>query len=146
MIRKIFYNKKVTSANTTYLEIPDEDTQFLLSKCIQIQSYMGELSLIKDKEVKDVYKWYTTSTKTLPYSNSMKRYNSPQSFISGTLNNIMFGTQREITETQSEHLQNIINSYQQLSNCLSEDYKIRLQKEANTETVLFVENLLTFGN
>ena len=146
MIRKIFYNKKVTSANTTYLEITDEDTQFILTKCIQIQSYMGELSLIKDKEVKDVYKWYTTSTKTLPYSNSMKRYNSPQSFISGTLNNIMFGSQREITETQSEHLQNIINNYQQLSNCISDEYKIRLQKEANTESVLFVENLLTFGN
>jgi hypothetical protein len=141
MIHKIFYNKKVTSANTTYLQISDEDTQFLISKCIQIQSYMGELSLVKEKEVKDVYKWYTTSSKTLPYSNSMKRYNSPQSFISGTLNNLMFGTQREITETQSEHLQNIINNYQQLTDCITQDYKIKLQKEANTDSVMFVENL-----
>lgn len=144
MLYKIFYNRKVTSANTTYLDITEEDTQFLLSKCIQIQSYMGELSLIKDKEVKDVYKWYTSSSKTLPYSNSMKRYNSPQSFISGTLNNIMFGSQRELTETQSDHLQSVINSFQQLSDCLSEEYKIRLQKEANTDSVLFVENILRF--
>ena len=144
MIRKIFYNRKVTSANTTYLSISEEDTQFLISKCIQLQSYFGELSLVKDKDVRDVYKWFTTPTKTLPYSNSMKRYNSPQSFISGTLNNIMFGSQREITETQSEHLQNIINNYQQLSDCLSDEYKIRLQKEANTESVLFVENILRF--
>lgn len=145
MIRKIFYNKKVTNSNNTYLETTTEDTQFLISKCIQIQSYMGELSLIKDKEVRDVYKWYTTSTKTLPYANSMKRYNSPQSFISGTINNLMFGTQREITETQSEHLQNIINNFQQLSDCISEEYKIRLQKEANTDSVLFIENLLTYA-
>jgi len=105
---------------------------------------MGELSLVKEKEVRDVYKWYTTSTKTLPYSNSMKRYNSPQSFVSGTLNNLMFGQQREITETQSEHLQNIINNYQQLSDCLSDEYKIRLQKEANTDSILFVENIMRF--
>lgn len=144
MIRKIFYNRKVTSANTTYLSINDEDTQFLISKCIQIQSYMGELSLVKEKEVKDVYKWYVTSTKTLPFSSSMKRNNSPQSFIAGTLNNIMFGTQRELTEVQAEHLQNIINNYQQLSDCLGDEYKIRLQKEANTDSILFVENIMRF--
>ena len=144
MLRKIFYNKKMTGASTTYLDITPEDTQFLISKCIQVQSYMNELSLVKDKEVRDVYKWYTTSTKTLPFSNSMKRYNSPQSFIAGTLNNIMFGTQREFTEVQTEHLQNIINNYQQLSDCLSNEYKIKLQKEANCDSVMFVENLLKF--
>lgn len=144
MLRKIFYNRKVTSANTTYLEINEEDTQFLIKKCIQIQSYMGELSLVTNREVKDVYKWYTSPTKTLPYANSMKRYNSPQSFVSGVLNNILFGNQREITETQSEHLQNIVNSYQQLSDCIGEEYKIKLQKESDSDTILFVENLLKF--
>ena len=144
MLHKIFYNKKVTSANTTYLSISEEDTQILISKCIQIQSYMGELSLVKEKEVKDVYKWYVTSTKTLPFSSSMKRSNSPQSFIAGVLNNIMFGTQRELTEVQAEHLQNIINSYQQLSDAIITEYKIRLQKEANSDGILFVENLMRF--
>lgn len=144
MLRKIFYNKKMTGASTTYLDITPEDTQFLISKCIQVQSYMNELSLVKDKEIRDVYKWYTTSTKTLPFSNSMKRYNSPQSFIAGTLNNIMFGTQREFTEVQTEHLQNIINNYQQLSDCLGTEYKIKLQKEANSDSVMFVENLMKF--
>lgn len=146
MLRKLFYNKKVTSANTTYLEITPEDTQFLISKCIQMQSYMGELSLTKEKEVKDVYKWYTSSTKTLPYSNSMKRNNSPQSFVSGVINNIMFGSQRELTEIQAEHLQNIINSYQQLIEAIHDEYKIKLQKEADCDSVLFVENILNFGN
>ncbi len=105
---------------------------------------MGELSLTRDKEVRDVYKWYTTSTKTLPYSSSMKRYNSPQSFIAGIINNLMFGTGRDISEIQSEHLQNIINTYQQLTDCIGTEYKIRLQKEANTDTVLFVENIMRF--
>lgn len=144
MIKKIFYNKKMTTANTTYLEIVEDDRQYLLAMCVQIQSYFGELSLVKDKDVRDVYKWYTTSTKTLPYSNSMKKYNSPQSFISGTLNNLMFGTQREITEIQSEHLQNIINSYQQLCECINTEHKIKLQKEPCTDSILFVENILRF--
>lgn len=133
----------MTSATTTYLEITPEDTQFLISKCIQLQSYFGELSLSKDKEVKDVYKWYTTSSKQLPYSNQMKRYNSPQSFIAGTLNNLMFGTQRDISETQSQNLQTIINAYTQMAECISKDYKVTLQKQANVDTILFVENLWT---
>jgi len=145
MLYKIFYNTKVTSANTTYLDITPEDIQFLISKCIQMQSYMGELSLVKEKEVRDVYKWYTTSTKTLPYSSGMKRYNSPQSFVSGTINNLMFGTQREITEVQAEHLQNIVNSFQQLTEAIQSDYKIKLQKEADSQSILFVENLLHFN-
>ena len=144
MLHKIFYNKRVTNANTTYLETTQEDTQFLISKCIQIQAMMGELSLTRDREVKDVCKWYTTPTKTLPYSSTMKRSNSPQSFISGIINNLMFGTGRDISEVQAEHLQNIVNSYQQLANCLSDEYKIRLQKEANTDSILFVENLMRF--
>lgn len=145
MLYKIFYNKKVTSANTTYLETSNEDTQFLISKCIQMQAYMGELSLTKEKEVRDVYKWYTSPTKTLPYSSAMKRNNSPQSFVSGVINNLMFGSQRELTEIQAEHLQNIINSFQQLSEAICDGYKIKLQKEADQQSVLFVENLLTFG-
>lgn len=144
MLRKILYTEKMNSATTIYLEINEEDTQFLISKCIQLQSYMSELSLIKDKEIRDVYKWYTTPTKTLPYSNSTKRYNSPQSFIGGLLNNIMFGSQRDISLVQSEHLQNILNNYQQLSDCINIEYKIKLQKDANTETILFVENLLRY--
>ena len=144
MLRKIFYNRKVTSANTTYLSIDDEDTQFIISKLIQIQSYMGELSLVKEKDIRDVYKWYTTPTKTLPYSSSMKRSNSPQSFVAGSLNNLMFGTQKELTEIQSEHLQNIINTYQQLTDCIGIEHNIRLQKEANADTVLFVENIMRF--
>jgi hypothetical protein len=142
MLHKIFYNKKVTTANTTYLQIADEDTQFLITKCIQIQAYMGELSLVKNKEIRDVYKWYTTPTKTLPYSNLAKRYNSPQSFISGTLNNMMFGSQTDCSEVQAEHLQNIINSYQQLTDCINTEFNIKLQKEGNTDSVMFVENVI----
>ena len=55
MIHKIFYNKRVTQANTTYLEIIPEDIQFIISKCIQITAYMGELSLTKEKEVKEIF-------------------------------------------------------------------------------------------
>lgn len=142
MIHKIFYNKKVTTANTTYLEITDEDTHFLITKCIQIQAYMGELSLIKNKDIKDVYKWYVTPSKTLPFSNSAKRYNSPQSFISGVLNNTLFGKQKDYSEVQVEHLQNIINSYEQLTECINVEFNIRLQKEANHDSVMFVENVI----
>jgi hypothetical protein len=144
MIHKIFYTTKMTNANTTYLNIDDKDMEYLLSKCIQIQSYFGEISLTKNKDIKDVYRWYTTSTKTLPYSNTMKRYNSPQSFISGTLNNLMFGKQNQISDTQSQHLQNLINLFYQLTQIINTDYDINLQKDCNTDSILFVENILKF--
>lgn len=137
---KIYYDVKNTSATTNYMTISKQDMDYLISTTISIQSYMGELSLCPNQDVKDLVKWYKTPNKTLPYHNKWKRYNSPQTFISGTLNNIMFGNQQDLSEIQGQHLQNIINTFSDLVEVLK-DMKIDLQKNSKLEPILFVENL-----
>lgn len=117
-----------------------EDTTYLINQVIAIQSYMSELSLCPDKDVRDLMKWYRDPNKSLPYHSKWKKYNSPQTFISGTLNNIMFGNQQDLSEIQGQHLQNIINNFTGIVEALK-DMKIDLQKNHTPESVMFTENL-----
>ena len=139
-MKQIYYDVKNTSATTNYMLLQKEDMNYLINTVISIQSYMSELSLCTDKDVRDLLKWYKTPSKTLPYHNKWKKYNSPQTFVSGTLNNIMFGTQEDLSEIQGEHLQNIINNFVGIVEALK-DMKIDLQKNSTPETVMFTENL-----
>ena len=137
---KIYYDVKNTSANTDYMSINKQDMDYIMSSLISIQSYMSELSLCPNKDIKDLLNWYKNPNKTLPYHKQWKKHNSPQTFISGTLNNIMYGTQIDISETQGQHLQNIINTYSEIVQVLKE-VDIDLQKTYTQDTILFVENL-----
>ena len=139
-MHKIYYDVKHTSANTNYMSINKEDMDYLISTVISIQSYMGELSLCPNRDIKDLLKWYKDPNKTLPYHNKWKRYNSPQTFISGIVNNIMFGNSYDISETQGQHLQNIVNTYTEIIQVLRE-VDIDLQKNNKSDSILFIENL-----
>lgn len=116
------------------------DMDYLISTVISIQSYMGELALCGDQDVKDLLKWYKTPNKSLPYHSKWKKYNSPQTFIAGTLNNTMYGNQQDLSEIQCQHLQNIINNFVGITEALKE-MKIDLQKNNTPEQIMFVENL-----
>jgi hypothetical protein len=141
-MRKILYDIKNTSATTNYMTLSNDDMDYLVTTLMSIQSYFGELSLCINKDVRDLLKWYTKSTKSLPYHNTWKKSNSPQTFISGTLNNLLYNGQNEITETQSQHLQNIVNNFVGIVDALKSDLKINLQRNNNTlENILFVENI-----
>ena len=139
-MQKIYYDTKNTSANTIYMSINKEDMDILMTTCLSIQAYMGELSLCPNKDIKDLLKWYKSPNKTLPYHKQWKRHNSPQTFISGLVNNIMFGSQFDISETQGQHLQNIINTYTEIVEVLRE-VDITLQKNNIAQSIMFVENL-----
>ena len=139
-MQKIYFDVKNTSANSIYMSIPKDDMDILMTICISIQAYMGELSTCPNKDIRDLLKWYKSPNKTLPYHKQWKRYNSPQTFISGLVNNIMFGTQFDISETQGQHLQNIINTYTEIVEVLRE-VDISLQKSNMAQSIMFVENL-----
>lgn len=139
-MRKIYYNVKITTATTNYMAISKEDMDFVISQVIGVQSYMSELSLCPDKDVKDLIKWYTKPCKSLPFHSKWKKHNSPQTFISGTLNNIMFGNQEDLSEIQTQHLQNIINNFVSIVDALKE-LKIDLQKNSQMDSIMFCENL-----
>jgi hypothetical protein len=127
----------MTSANTTYYQLQKEDVDFLIEKAIQVQSYMGEISLSKSRDIRDLVKWYSSSNKSLPYSSNFKRHNSPQSFISGILNNFLYNGQKDITDLQSSHIENILAVFTQLQDAID----IQLQKSANNDSVIFLEDL-----
>ena len=137
---KIFYDIKTTSATTTYMTIEKKDWDYLIAQIIGIQSYMSELSISSNQDIKDLTKWFTKPNKSLPFHSKFKKHNSPQSFISGTLNNVMFGTQRDLSEIQAQHLQMIINTFVGIVDALK-DLKIDLQKCSTLDTIMFAENL-----
>ena len=139
-MRKIYYNIKATTASTNYMDISKEDMDFLINQVIQMQSYMSELSICPDKEIRDVVKWYNTPNKSLPYHSKWKKHNSPSSYIAGILNNHLYGSQRDIREVQAQHLQNILNMFVDITEALTE-LKIDLQKASKPESLLFSENI-----
>lgn len=133
----IKYEVKVTRSNNTYYKLDTTDRDWLIIKLIQIQSYMNELSITKDNELKEFVKWFESPSKTLPISTKFKRHNSPQSYVAGTLNNLLYNNQSDITDTQANHLEYIINSYVQVSTLIS----LELQKNRENEQIEFRENL-----
>jgi hypothetical protein len=142
-IKKIYYELKRTSANTDYLTLTPQDKLYVLEQLMKIMSYVNEVQLIKHKDAKDVLAWFTRKTKTLPYNSQFKTHNSPMSFVAGLMNNLMFGTQNNISLVQSEHLENIISTFVTLVDAMENDLQIKLQKNTTYDTVLFVENFFT---
>jgi hypothetical protein len=133
----IEYQTKVTNSNNTYYQIEKQDKDWLIAKLIQISAYMNELALSKDPDYKLFVKWYTTPDKLLPYSSQFRRSNSPQSFVAGTINNLLYGSQSDIAESQAKHLSFIINSFTDLSS----EAGIELQKNSDKQPVLFQHNV-----
>jgi hypothetical protein len=139
----IYYTKKITGAGTTYMNIDKEQQDTIVSKLISLQSFMNELSLSKNQDIKAVCKWYNTPSKTLPYNRNFERYNSPCSFIAGMVNNLAFGSQRDMSVTQAEHCQNILNNFNSLADLIKE-MGHNLQINQSFENILFAEQLFDF--
>ena len=140
---KIYYTKKITGAGTTYMNIEQQDLDTLISKLISLQSFMSELNLSTNKEIKEVVKWYNKSTKTLPHNRIFGKYNSPCSFVAGVVNNIAFGNQKDMSLIQAEHCQNIINNFVMLSDAIK-SMGFDLQKNQSYDNILFCEQLFEF--
>lgn len=137
---KIYYSIKNTTATTNYMSIEQKDQEYLINSIISMSSYMNELSLCPDKDVKEIYRWYIQPNKKLPYNKNYKKHNSPQSFIGGILNNFLYGSQKDLSDIQAGHLQEILTMYSSINDCMTE-LKINLQKDYRQEPILFVENL-----
>lgn len=140
---KIYYTKKITGAGTTYMNIEQQDLDTLISKLISLQSFMSELNLSTNKDIKEVVKWYTKSTKTLPHNRIFGKYNSPCSFVAGVVNNLAFGNQKDMSLIQAEHCQNILNNFVMLADEIK-SMGFDLQKNQSYDNILFCEQLFEF--
>jgi hypothetical protein len=102
---------------------------------------MDELSIHKGKGLKDLMGWWNKPQKSLPFSKVAGVRNSPRSFIGGIYNNNVEGNQRDISEVQSEHLANIINSFESIRDYVESDLNLDLQPNADKTGIIFIENL-----
>jgi hypothetical protein len=110
-MQKITYNIKHTTANTDYLYLDADDMATIQITVLGLLTYMTELSIAKDKRIRDfTTMWFTQSDKRYHYNKKLKRYNSPQSYLAGTLNNIQFGNQKDFSLLQLQTIQDIVNT------------------------------------
>lgn len=140
-MHKINYNIKHTNASTDYLSIDQTDMEVIQVSILGILTYMTELSISKDKEVRDFTKWFTTPDKRYLYNKKLNRNNSPQSFLAGTLNNIQFGNQKDFSLVQLQTIQTIINTCIDIIEAISDIKGIKLQDNQLFTRIWVQENV-----
>lgn len=140
-MHKILYKIKTTRVNTDYLEIEPEDMQILQFDILGILMYMNELNISRNKDVRDFQKWFTSTNKRYHYNNKLKRHNSPQSLLSGCMNNIQFGWQYNFTLLQLEVLQDVINTSIDIIIAIEEALDVKLQDKPLFNKIFIQENL-----
>lgn len=140
-IKKIVYDVKNTSANTTYITLPNEDREVLVTSIIGVMCYMQELCISKNQDIKDFANWFGRSNKRYLYNSKLGRNNSPQSYLAGTMNNLQFGTQYDFSLVQLEIIQDILNTSIDIIDAISEQHKINLQINQAFTKVWVQENV-----
>lgn len=98
--RRIMYVPKQTGANTNYREISQEDMDWLQSELIRWISEVSDTAIKHDEDSKYIVEWWMKRHKLLPRSRVGQ--NSPFSFTGGMVKNLVFGTQRDLTDKQME--------------------------------------------
>lgn len=105
-IRLINYSPKITAAKTQYVTIDPIDMGWVQTELIHYLSLMGELDGHRNADIRQVQKiWWYKRTATLPKGNNGQ--NSPLTFVSGIINNISFGSQRDLSTVQMDAIENI---------------------------------------
>lgn len=143
-MHKIYYDIKHTTAKTEYLHISNKDTQIVHENILGILTYMSELSLSTDKDIRDFANWFKKPKKQFLYNTKLKRSNSPQSLLAGVINNIVFGDQRDFSLVQLEAIENIINTSIDIIQEIEQVKKIKLQDKPSLTKMFIQENL--WGN
>ena len=110
MAKTIYYIPLVTGARTEYRKVSAEDSTYLLNQMMRGLVKMATLSNTTNddyKELRDI--WWRKRRKTLPKGRDGQ--NSPESFIAGVLDNMLYATnqQRDVTAVQCEALEDIFN-------------------------------------
>lgn len=105
-IRTIRYIPKATSAKTQYVDIDKQDMEWLQTELIRWLAIMGEQDNSHNDEVKQIMKyWWYKKTSTLP--KGKEGQNSPLTFVAGIVNNLVFGSTRDLSTVYIDSLENI---------------------------------------
>ena len=140
-MNKINYSIKSTSASTDYLSLEQDDMATVQITIVGLLTYLTELSISKDKDIRDFTKWFTTSDKRYHYNSKLKRHNSPQSFLAGTINNLQFGNQKDFSLLQLQTIQDIINLSVDIIDAINDSKGISLQQNRLFTKIWIQENI-----
>lgn len=140
-MKKLYYDIKISSANTTYVTMDSKDQNEIEGMILTITSYMNELCLSKNKDIRDFTNWYKRPNKKYYYNKKMSRYNSPQSYLGGIINNLHYGNQHNFSLIQLETIQDIINLMVDIIHQVEKTYNLELQVNQNIEKIFIQENL-----
>lgn len=142
----IYYDIKNTSANTDYLFIQPDDMAIIQTTMFSILTYFTELSIAKNKTIKDmVTKWFTKSDNDYHYNKRLGKYNSPQSYLSGMFNNLQFGNQKDLSLVQLRTIQSIVNDAIIIIEYLEDKLGFTLQEKPVYTKIWIEENIWSVG-
>lgn len=103
-MRIIKYVPKITAAKTHYREIDPEDAVWLQSQLILWLALCSELQQRRDTDSEEFIRhWWTKRNSTMP--KGQHGPNSPQSFVGGMVNNLVYGSQRDLSDRQMDAIQ-----------------------------------------
>lgn len=140
-MQKITYNIKHTTANTDYLYLDADDMATVQITVLGLLTYMTELSISRNKDIRDFTDWFITPDERYHYNKKLKRYNSPQSYLAGTMNNIQFGNQKDFSLTQLQTIQEIVNFGIDAIDATTDDFKVNLQENRMFTKLWIQENI-----
>jgi hypothetical protein len=116
-MKQIDYDIKNTTAKTKYVKINKNDMEWLQKELFAYTCLMGELRNHKDKRYSILVKEYWSTThKQLPSGVNGK--NTPESFVCGMLNNLVYGTQYDLSDIQMNALEVISIDMNQIYNAV----------------------------
>jgi len=108
-MRTIKYYPKQTAAKTQYIEIIPEDFAFITQEVIKISARILELDTTTSEDWRLVREqFFHRRRKDLP--RGKEGYNTPASFLGGLTSNLVFGTQRDLSEHQMQGLETIFGA------------------------------------
>lgn len=140
-MHKINYSIKNTTANTDYLYLDPDDMATVQITILGLLTYMTELSISKKKDIRDFTEWFITPDERYHYNKKLKRHNSPQSYLAGTINNIQFGNQQDFSLTQLQTIQEIVNFSIDAIDATTADFSVNLQVNRMFTKLWIQENI-----
>lgn len=102
----IKYLPKVTNARTQYVDIDKQDMLWLQTELIRWLSLMGEIDGHRNEDLRQIMRfWWYKRNKSLP--KGYHGQNSPLTFVSGLVNNLMFGSQYNLSTIVLDGIENV---------------------------------------
>lgn len=129
MTRIIFYRPKVTAARTEYRELDPEDLAWLKTELIKYLANMAERDLNPSEDNQWILGkfWHKRTTKLHKGRiNDTYRPNTPCSLIGGLVNNLVFGTQKDLTDKQMEDIEFISQAMATITDSPAVRFQIRI--------------------